>query len=147
MGRRKQTPELVRGHATHRRTEGDYMNALLETVTVEDWRTVINTAKTAAKAGDPQARAWLASYLMGRPDAKAPTPLTVVVQQLSGNDPVVEKLAKPLIDREKYPLLHANDGLNDHIRAAVAAELGQKVREPEIIENAAPVRLTDESGD
>ena len=48
MARKKQQ-ELIRGHAAHRRTEGDYMGVLLETVTLDDWRGVVSTAKAAAK--------------------------------------------------------------------------------------------------
>ena len=147
MARKKQQ-ELIRGHVAHRRTEGDYMGVLLDAVTLEDWRDVVNNAKTAAKAGDPQARAWLAQYLMGRPEGKAPTPLTVVVQQLNGADPLVDRLARPLIDREKYPSLHTDDGWQAQIRALVAAELADKVRKvraAEAIENPATARLPDES--
>ncbi len=140
MARRKQ-PELIQGHAAHRRTEGDYMSVLVGAVTLEDWRDVVNGAKAAAKAGDAQARAWLAQYLMGRPASKAPTPLTVVVQQLNGADPLVERLARPLIEREKYPSLHTNDGWEAQIRALVAAELADKVRAAETIENPATARL------
>lgn len=142
MARRKQIAELIRGRAAHRRTEGDYMGVLLDAVTLEDWRDVVNGAKAAAKAGDSQARAWLAQYLMGRPEGKAPTPLTVVVSQLNGADPLVHRLAKPLIDRQKYPSMHADDALEAHIRALVAAELAEKVRMPETIENQATARLS-----
>jgi hypothetical protein len=146
MGRRKQTAELIRGHAAHRRTEGDYMGVLLDAVTLEDWRDVVNNTKAAAKAGDPQARAWLAQYLMGRPEGKAPTPLNIVVQQLNGADPLVDRLARPLIDRQKYPSMHAHDGWQAQIRALVAAELAEKVRAAETVENPATARLPDESG-
>lgn len=146
MARKRNDAELIRGHAAHRRTEGDYMGALLDAVTLEDWRDVVNSAKTAAKAGDAQARTWLAQYLMGRPEGKAPTPLTVVVQQLNGADPLVDKLARPLIERQKYPTLHADDGWQAQIRALVAAELADKVRAAETIENPATARLPDESG-
>ncbi|MBI3157769.1 MAG: hypothetical protein HYZ20_20525 [Burkholderiales bacterium] len=146
MARKRKDAELIRGRVAHRRTEGDYMGVLLGAVTLEDWRDVVNGAKTAAKAGDPQARAWLAQYLMGRPEGKAPTPLNIVVQQLNGSDPLVERLAKPLIDREKYPSMHANDGWEAQIRALVAAELADKVRAAETIENPAMARLSDESG-
>ena len=145
MSRKKQKV-LIPGHATHRRTEGDYMSALLETVTLDDWRDVVNGAMAAAKAGDEQARAWLAQYLMGKPDARAPTPLNVVVQQLSGSDPVVEKLSNPAIHRAKYPNMHLNDGWEDQIRALVAAELANKIKTPEIIESPAPARLCGPSG-
>ena len=144
MARKKQ-PELIRGHAAHRRTEGDYMGVLLEAVTLDDWRTVVNNAKTLAKAGDPQARAWLAQYLMGKAAGKAPSPLTVVVQQLNGSDPLVEKLAGPVIHRQKYPGMHANDGPEAQIRALVAAELAEKVRTVETIENQATARLSGPS--
>lgn len=146
MARKRKDAELIRGRVAHRRTEGDYMGVLLGAVTLEDWRDVVNGAKTAAKAGDPQARAWLAQYLMGRPEAKAPTPLNIVVQQLNGADPLVDKLARPLIDRQKYPSMHADDGWQAQIRALVAAELAEKVRMPETIESPATARLPDESG-
>lgn len=138
MARKKQQ-ELIRGHAAHRRTEGDYMGVLLETVTLEDWRGVVNNAKTLAQAGDPQARAWLAQYLMG----KAPSPLTVVVQQLNGADPLVEKLAQKAIHSVQFP--DTKGGWKDGIRALVAAELAEKVRTVETIENTATARLSGPS--
>jgi hypothetical protein len=144
MGRLKQT-EYIKGTSTHRRTEGDYMGVLLDTVTLNDWRSVVNSALQAAKAGDPQARNWLAQYLIGRPDGKAPTPMTIVVQQLSGSDPVVEKLAKPAIDRALYPSTQVTDDLKAQIRALVAAELQRKVQPLEIIESPAMARLGDDS--
>jgi len=145
MRRKKQAPELILGSAAHRRTEGDCMGVLLGAVTLNDWRDVVNNAKAAAKSGDAQARSWLAQYLMGRPEGKAPTPLTVVVQQLNGVDPLVEKLARPVIEREKYPGLHTNDGREAQIRALVAAELTCKVRADETIENPAAAALPDQS--
>ena len=97
MARKKQT--YVNGRFTHRRTEADYMGALLDAVPLADWREVVAATVAAAKAGDAAARAWLAQYLIGKPGTTAPAPLTVVVQQLSGRDPVVDKLAKPHLDR------------------------------------------------
>ena len=144
MGRRKQL-EYIKGTAQHRRTEGDYMGVLLDTVTLNDWRSVVNAAMQAAKAGDPQARNWLAQYLIGRPEGKAPTPMNIVVQQLSGADPLVEKLAKPAIDRAMYPSTHGNDDLRAHIRALVAIELEAKVKPFETIETPATARLCDDS--
>lgn len=145
MGRRKQT-EYIQGTAQHRRTESDYMGVLLDTVTLNDWRRVVNAAMQAAKAGDPQARNWLAQYLVGRPEGKAPTPMNIVVQQLSGADPVVEKLAKPAIDRALYPSGFENDDFKAHIRALVAIELQAKVKPLETIESPATARLCNDSG-
>ena len=141
MAKRRQT-EYIQGHATHRRTEGDYMGVLLDAVTLDDWRGVVAGALRDAKSGDPQARNWLAQYLIGRPEGKAPTPLNIVVQQLNGVDPLVSRLAKPTIDREKYPSMHTNDVYEAHIRALVAAELMEKIKQVETIENQASMRVS-----
>ncbi len=142
MARKKQQ-ELIRGHAAHRRTEGDYMGVLLETVTLNDWRAVVNSARTLAQAGDAQARAWLAQYLMGKPAGSAPTPLTVVVQQLNGVDPLIDRLAQKAIHSVKFP--DSESGWKDGIRALVAAELAEKVRNVETIENLAMARVSGPS--
>ncbi|MEY3288219.1 MAG: hypothetical protein RLZZ419_461 [Pseudomonadota bacterium] len=126
MTKRKQ-PNYIKGNANHRRTEGDYMSTLLETVTLDDWQDVVNTALTAAKNGDAQARAWLAQYLVGKPASKAPSPLTVVVQQLNGENPLVNRLAKPVLDQYKYPGLHTDDVLDAQIKALIATELDTKL--------------------
>lgn len=143
MAKRKQT-ELIRGSANHRRTEGDYMGVLLDTVSLDDWRGVVSGALRDAKSGDPQARNWLAQYLIGRPDGKAPTPLNIVVQQLNGADPLVERLAKPMIHQQSYPSMHTNDAYEAHIRALVAIELQQKIKTLETIENPASMRVGGE---
>ena len=142
MARKKQ-PELIRGHAAHRRTEGDYMGVLLEAVTLDDWRAVVNNAKTRASDGDPQARAWLAQYLMGKPAGSAPTPLTVVVQQLNGADPLIDKLAQKVVHSVKFP--DSEGGWKDGIKALVAAELAEKVRTVETIDNPATARVSGPS--
>ena len=121
MARKKQS--YVKGSFTHRRTEADYMGVLLDAAQLDDWREVVNATVAAAKAGDATARAWLAQYLMGRPGATAPAPLTVIVQQLSGCDPLVDKLAKPHIERMKYPELHTDDDFKEAVKTLVADEL------------------------
>ena len=45
------------------------------------------------------------------------------MQQLHGAYPRVDKLARPLIDRQKYPSMRADDGRQAQIRALVVAEL------------------------
>jgi hypothetical protein len=141
MAKRKQQ-NLIKGTANHRRTEGDYISTLLDTVTLEDWQDVVSNALAAAKQGDAQARAWLAQYLVGKPAGKAPTPLTVVVQQLNGNNPLVEKLAKPVIDQYKYPSMHEYDAWETQIKAMITAELAEKIPEIKIISSPEPERLT-----
>lgn len=128
--KRRQEPEFLKGHSTHRRTEGDYMGMLLETVTLEDWKEVVTSALQAAKNGDATARAWLAQYLVGKPQHNAPTPLNVVVQQLNGTDPIVEKLATPIIQRAKYPSLHTKEAWEDGVHDLIANEVARKVPDP-----------------
>ncbi len=85
----------------------------------------------------------------GKPVATAPAPLTVVVQQLSGRDPLVDKLAKPHIDRAEYPSLHAGDDFKDALKARVADELraleAQNSNPPETGANADGTRLSADS--
>jgi hypothetical protein len=138
MARKKQS--YIKGTFSHRRTETDYLSVLLDAVPMEDWRSVVVATLAAAKAGDPSARAWLAQYLVGKPSTAAPAPLTVVVQQLSGCDPLVDSLAEPHIDRAEYPSLHADDDFKDALKARVADELraleAQKSNTPESTANA-----------
>lgn len=122
MAKRKQDT-FIKGSASNRRTEGDYMGILLDTVTLDDWRDVITGTLRAAKDGDPQARAWLAQYLVGKPVGKAPTPLTVVVQQLNNIDPVLEKVVNKTIMDLQFP----EDDWKEHVKAKIAAELVEKV--------------------
>ena len=103
MARRNKS--LIRGTAAHRRTESDYMAVLLDTVSVEDWQDVIAETLQLAKQGDSQARSWLAQYLVGKPEVKAPTPLTVVVNQWSGNDPLAVCRTCNLVSGHSGPAL------------------------------------------
>jgi hypothetical protein len=147
MARKKQS--YIKGPFTHRRTEADYMGVLLDAVKLEDWRSVVLATVTAAKAGDPSARAWLGQYLVGKPAATAPAPLTVVVQQLSGRDPLVDRLAEPHIDRAEYFPLHADDDFKDALKARVADELRaleeQKSNTPETGANVDGTRSSTDS--
>jgi hypothetical protein len=130
MAKQKQE-EFIKGQAAHRRTENDYMRILLDTVSLEDWRDVIDATLQAAKSGDTGARAWLAQFLMGKPHGSAPTPLSITVQQWSGDDPVVKSLAQPIINRAQYPMLHEDDELEQSVRDVIAAELAKKMSDPE----------------
>jgi hypothetical protein len=141
MAKRKQQ-SLIKGSANHSRTEGDYMSTLLDTVSLEDWQDVVSSALVAAKQGDAQARAWLAQYLVGKPAGKAPTPLTVVVQQLNGENPLVNRLSKTVIDQHKYPSLHEDDAWEDQIKAIIATELAEKIPVLKSISSPEPARLS-----
>jgi len=121
--RKAETEPMLRGRAPHRRTQTDYMAALLDRVPLETWGEVIDATVAKAKDGDAQARAFLAAYLVGKPTTEAASPLTVTAARLAGNDPLVAALAKPAIDCFEYPTLHHDDESHAAIRALVADEL------------------------
>ncbi|MGH8110454.1 MAG: hypothetical protein ACREPL_00715 [Rhodanobacteraceae bacterium] len=128
MNRKTETVPMLRGRAPHRRTQSDYMGALLDRVTLETWGDVIDAAVARAKDGDAQARAFLAAYLVGKPAHDAPEPLAVTAARISGNDVLVAALAMPAIQRFKYPSLADDDDDEASIRDLVAAELPEHIR-------------------
>jgi hypothetical protein len=48
-----------------RRTEKEYLAALVEGVSIEDWQAIVKRALDDAKGGDYRARDWLGKYLVG----------------------------------------------------------------------------------
>ena len=50
-----------------RRTEDEYLNAMISRVTLKDWREVVDKALSQAKRGDSLARQWLTNYIVGPP--------------------------------------------------------------------------------
>jgi hypothetical protein len=123
MTRKTETVSMLRGRATHRRVQHDYMGALLDRVTLETWGEVIDATVTKAKEGDAQARAFLATYLVGKPAHEAPEPLTVTARRLSGADALVERLADPIQQRGESDYWREKGEADDYYRAQVAAEL------------------------
>lgn len=119
------------------------MGVMLDAVSLEDWRGVVKGAVQAAKGGDAQARNWLAQYLMGKPDSKAPSPLNIMVQQLNGTTSLLDKLAHDVYWKEAYP--GDNDAYMASLKAQLSQELQQKIKLLESIENPEPVRPADES--
>lgn len=122
MTRKTETEPMLRGRAPHRRTQSDYMGTLLDRVPLETWGEVIDATVAKAKDGDAQARAFLASYLMGKPAHDAPAPLAVTAARLAGDDPLVAKLAHPIVQRIEYPSMD-DGGLAAGVRASIADEL------------------------
>jgi hypothetical protein len=85
-----------------------------------------------AKAGDPQARAWLGQYLVGRAATAAPSVLAVTVQQWQGTDPVVSKIAKSIEHEQRFDI-----GPDRGLIAAIQAEIASKISN---VPDAAPVQ-------
>ena len=70
--------------------------------TLKDWQEIVNAAVTAAKCGGSTARAWLGRYLVGDPATKAPAPTTVIIQNLTGEDIVMERAVSQLANELNF---------------------------------------------
>ena len=107
------------------------MAALLDRVTLDTWNEIIDATVAAAKSGDARARAWLAEYLVGKPQVEARTPLAVIVQRISGADQLVDELASPALYRAQWQDKEdaEEDNAKDAIRAQIAAELADRIDE------------------
>ena len=64
-----------------RAIEREYLAALGDAVTLDDWRDVVARAMADAKAGDRAARTWLGRYLVGD---KPPTLLQLASKEACG---------------------------------------------------------------
>jgi hypothetical protein len=73
-----------------RETERSYLAALSDACTLDDWGAIVQKAVQDATEGDATARAWLASYLVGRPESPAATLHALAVEAESGTDRVAE---------------------------------------------------------
>lgn len=73
-----------------RATESEYLRVMMGACSLDTFREVVERAVTDAKAGDAQARAFLASYLVGKPSSAggAPKPTRVLAEEAAGIDPV-----------------------------------------------------------
>jgi len=73
-----------------RATESEYLRVLMGACPLDTFREIVERAVADAKAGDAQARAWLATYLVGKPSAAggAPKPTRVLAEEIAGIDPV-----------------------------------------------------------
>ena len=126
MTRKTETEPMLRGCAKHRRTQSDYMGALLDRVTLETWGDVIDATIAKAKDGDAQARAFLAAYLVGKPAHDAPQPLTVTAARISGDDPLVDKLADTAARRQCFGGSNF-DEVRDDAAQSIADELAAHI--------------------
>jgi hypothetical protein len=75
-----------------RATERQYMAVVMTACDLDTWQAIVERAVTDAKNGDSTARAWLASYLLGKPSPRltAPRPARVLAMEEVGVDEVAE---------------------------------------------------------
>jgi hypothetical protein len=109
-----------------RAVEREYLAALNEAVSLDDWREIVKATAEAAKKGDGKARDWLARYLLG----DSPITLTALaadeVAELGPERDILESMAKRQHDRAWEEQIHpaeyrqARKQLEKHARPAVA---------------------------
>jgi len=127
MAAPKRTTKLLTGSASHTRTADSYMSILLDSVTPDDWREVCKNTVQLAKGGDPQARAWLSNFLIGKPECAAPTAVNVIVNQLQGKSEVLDKLTHhTFIDAAFHD---SDDDVKAGIRAQLETEIAEKLQQ------------------
>lgn len=81
-------PDRTGSHAIAPVTERTYLAALRDACPPETWREIVLKAVEDAKAGDPKARDWLASYLAGKPGTEATSLHALAVETAADTDPV-----------------------------------------------------------
>jgi hypothetical protein len=75
-----------------RAIESDYLAKLSEAVPFSVWQEILAKAVEQAREGDHSARAWLASYLVGKPSGDALRALAV--HEEAGTDPLAESISQ-----------------------------------------------------
>lgn len=90
-----------------RTTERDYLAVVLSACPPDKWQEIVERAVDDATDGDPQARNWLASYLIGKPSGTAPTVTNLAIaQEIGGDTPeFLKALGDARRDRDFYRLL------------------------------------------
>ena len=71
-----------------RHIEADYLQMMTAACSPDAWREIVERAVNDAKTGDGRAREWLAGYVVGRPEAVAPTLFTLAAEELAEADPL-----------------------------------------------------------
>ena len=77
-----------------RAIEREYLAALSEAVTLEDWREIVKAAVTGAKQGDTKARDWLCRYLLGERSMTLTDLAADEASELSAEQDILERMAK-----------------------------------------------------
>jgi hypothetical protein len=91
-----------------RATERDYLVALSESCSTDDWQEIVTRAVDDAKGGDAKARAWLAGYLVGEPGSRGELLHTIAVEVAAGSDPLELDAAKRRSDEALDSLMFPN---------------------------------------
>ena len=91
-----------------RATERDYLVALSESCSTDDWQEIVSKAVDDAKSGDAKARSWLAGYLVGEPGSRGEMLHSLAVEFVAGSEPVKLDAAKRRSDEALDSLMFPN---------------------------------------
>jgi hypothetical protein len=72
-----------------RKTEQAFLRAMVASISMEDWISIVKKATSDAKLGDAAARQWLSRHVLGDPAHKAPTPREIEILDASGAEEAV----------------------------------------------------------
>jgi hypothetical protein len=131
-GRRDRRGRFLKGNPggpgrPPRPTEETYLCEMLDACPPAAWRQICARAVQDAQSGNAKAREWLGRHLVGDPSFASPKPVVALAALISGNDPVLDQIADPIVQRElgtaMFPSLAADDETADRIKAAIAKEL------------------------
>ncbi len=76
-----------------RQTESDYLRAVQEACSLEDFTAIAAQAVNRARQGDTRSREWLSRYLLGAPTFASPRPSSAAIDEAVGRDEVAEGIA------------------------------------------------------
>lgn len=91
-----------------RATERQYMTVVMAACDLDTWQAIVERAVSDAKNGDGTARAWLASYLLGKPSQRliAPPPSRVLALEQTEIDEVGQAVEEIQRTQELNALLN-----------------------------------------
>lgn len=104
-----------------RAVELTYLRALSDELTLEAWREIVRRAVEDAKAGDAQARAWVARYALGPAPAAL---MDLAIRDELGLDDELE--VRAVAKDESTPALLGNWGSSSRVEQALALRLADE---------------------
>jgi hypothetical protein len=98
-GRDTKTGQFTEGNAggpgrPRRAVERQYLAALNDAVTLDDWKDIVKAAVQAAKEGDGKARGWLTRYLIGTDPLSLTDLAADEAAELGTERDILERMAK-----------------------------------------------------
>lgn len=123
----QEVPFPVAGRSGHKRSSDDYLERALDTVSLEDWSDIVSTAVAAAKEGDHASRVWLANYLIGKAETKAPSSLEVMTRRWRGESALANEIAAPYLMQLKLPFHALDEKVNQEVQRRVSTEIDKRL--------------------